>query len=377
MKYILLLSLVFYLVGCTSESPQDRLRKLESERDRIETQINQLREQIALNNGQSLNNKLTPVTLQQVNHQPFQHTIKVQGSVESDNNILIPAQASGVVNKIHVIEGESVEKDQLLAELDGAILENTLAELEINLELARTVFQRQSRLWDKEIGSEVQYLQAKTHKEALEKRLAATREQYQLTRITSPIDGTIDEILLKEGEAVGAGFGTIRVVKFSELQVSAQVSEEYVGQIKVGEPVEVHLPVLNKRFNSTIHTVSNVIDPGDRTFFIEAMLSAQNEAIQPNSLAVLTVTNYQNPQALTVPIDVIQRTEDEEFLFIAQAKGESNESLWTVKKAVITTGHRAGNDVEILEGLNQGDHIVVRGFQDLADGEVVSVAQAE
>jgi RND family efflux transporter MFP subunit len=309
--------------------------------------------------------------------QPFQHTIKVQGSVESDNNILIPAQSAGTVKKIHVTEGQSVSKGQLLAELDGAILENTLAELEVNLTLARTVFERQSRLWKKEIGSEVQYLQAKTNMEALEKRLAATREQYKLTKITSPINGTVDEILLKEGEAVGAGFGTIRVVRLSELMVSAHVSEEYIGQIKAGERVEVHIPVLNKKFNSTIRSVSNVIDPQNRTFLIEVMVPAQNEAIQPNSFAVLRVTNYKNQQALVVPVDVIQRTEDQEFLFIAQAHENSENSPWIVRKTLVQTGYRSENMVEVLNGLNPDDYIVVRGFQDLADGESVTVSNVQ
>lgn len=376
MKKILFLSLVAIFVGCGSQSTEDKLRALEAERDRIEAQIDELRQQLAAENGQNAPKDLTPVTVQQITPQPFQHTIKVQGSVESDNNILIPAQSSGTVKKIHVTEGENISKGQLLAELDGAILENTLAELQVNLELARTVFERQSRLWDKEIGSEVQYLQAKTNKDALEKRLAATREQYQLTKITSPINGTVDEILLKEGEAVGAGFGTIRVVRLSDLVISAQVSEEYIGQIKAGDPVQVQVPVLDKRFNTTIRSVSNVIDPQNRTFLIEAMVPAQNQAIQPNSFAVLRVTNYTNPQAVVVPVDVIQRTEDRDFLFIAQPNGDSN-SPWTVRKTPVQTGLRAENRVEVLDGLNPDDYIVVRGFQDLADSENVTVSQAE
>jgi RND family efflux transporter MFP subunit len=377
MKKIILLSLTVIMLGCGSQSTEDKLRQLEAKRDQLETQIDELRQQLAAQSDQSAAAALTPVTLQQITPEPFQHIIKVQGTVESDNNILIPAQSSGLVKKIHVSVGESVTKDQLLAELDGAILENALAELEINLELAQSVYERQSRLWQKEIGSEVQYLQAKTNKDALEKRLAATREQYELTKIKSPIDGTVDEILLKEGEAIGAGFGTIRVVKLSELKVTAHVSEEYVGQIKVGESVHVHLPVLNQSFSSTIRSVSKVIDPQNRTFLIEAMLPSLNAAIQPNSFAVLWVTNYKNPQALVVPVDVIQRTENQQFLYVAQTSGATADSLWSVRKTVVQTGYRSENRIEIVNGLTENDYIVVRGFHDLADGERVTVSHEE
>jgi membrane fusion protein, multidrug efflux system len=378
MKKLILLSLAaMFIAGCGSESASDRLKKLQSEQDRIEAQIEQLKEQIATENGDPSSRDLTPVIVQEITPQPFEHIIKVQGTVESDNNILIPAQYSGIVKKIHVTEGQNIRKGQLLAELDGAILENTLAELEVNLELAKTVFERQSRLWEKEIGSEVQYLQAKTNMKALEKRLAATREQYKLTKVTSPIDGNVDEIMLKQGEAVAAGFPTIRVVRLSELKISAHLSEEYIGQVKSGEPVAVRLPVLNQEFESSISTVSQVIDPQNRTFLIEILLPPQSEAIQPNSLAVLSIANYRTSDALTVPVDVLQRTEDSQFLFTAQANSDSQNPSWTVSKVWVETGYRANNRVEILDGLENGDHIVVRGFQDLADNETVSATVSE
>ncbi|MBD3377814.1 efflux RND transporter periplasmic adaptor subunit, partial [candidate division KSB1 bacterium] len=201
--------------------------------------------------------------------------------------------------------------------------------------------------------------------------------QYKLTKITSPIDGNVDEVMLKQGEAVAAGFPTIRVVRLSELKIAAQLSEEYIGQVKAGQPVTVRLPVLNKEFDSTISTVSQVIDPQNRTFLIEVLLPAQDEAIQPNSLAVLSIANYRTGDALTVPVDVLQRTEDKQFLFTAQANSGSQNPSWTVSKVWVETGYRANNQVEILDGLESGDHIVVRGFQDLADGETVSASVAE
>jgi len=192
--------LILLLSVCSDNKKQQQLRELEAQRDALITQIDKLRAEIAAENGTIMNINVPTVRIRQIIPRLFRHFISVQGTVESDNNILIPAQSSGVVQKIHVTEGQKVHKNQILAELDAAIIENTLAELEINLSMAKTVYERQKRLWEKKIGSEIQFLQAQTNKEALEKRLAATQEQYRLTKVVAPINGSVDQILIKEGE---------------------------------------------------------------------------------------------------------------------------------------------------------------------------------
>ncbi len=317
------------------------------------------------------------VDIQSLSPAMFRHFIKVQGTVESDNNILIPARSPGTVKKIYVTRGMSVNKGKILAELDGAILENTLAELEVNLEMANTMFERQKRLWDKKIGSEMQYLQARTAKESLEKRLAATQEQYRMTKIIAPISGTIDQILIKEGEAVGGGFGTIRIVQLSALKLKAGISEEFTGQVRVGDSVTVSIPVLNMELISTIRSVSRVIDSQNRTFPIEVGLSNDAKNIQPNMLAVLTINNYSNPKALAVPVNIVQKTGHSKFLFTAKSKAGERKDLWQVEKRTVQTGKTNGDMVEIIDGLNANDHIVIRGFQNLADQQDVLVVIQE
>jgi RND family efflux transporter MFP subunit len=359
MKIVLvLITFILFLTSCRPDDKLDELRKLEMQRDVLQEQIDELRADIAAETGQVLNGNLAHVIIQQVTPAMFRHYITIQGTVKSDNNILIPAQSSGVVKKIRVREGQTVRKGQLLAELDAAILKNTLAELEINLKMARTVFERQKRLWDKKIGSEVQFLQAKTNNEALEKRFAATEEQYRLTKIVAPISGSVDEILIKEGEAIGAGFGAIRVVQLSELKITGHLSEEYTGNIHSGDSVKVRFPVLNRELFSTIRSVSQVIDPQNRTFPVEIDLPADAAEIQPNMLAVLTINDYQNPDAFVIPINIVQSTGNSRFVFTAQGQ----DSVWTVERRTVKGGKYYGDFVEIIDGITSGEYVV--------DGEI-------
>ncbi|MBD3224882.1 MAG: efflux RND transporter periplasmic adaptor subunit [Caldithrix sp.] len=372
---VFLAIIVALLMSCGSGNKQEELRKLETERDALTAQIEQLKQEIRAANGETPDN-LAHVSIQKLRHQRFDHYIEVQGTVESDNNILIPAQSSGVVKEIHVEEGQKVQKGQVLAELDAAILENNIAALEARLQLAETAFERQKRLWEKKIGSEMQYLQAKTEKEALAKQLAATREQYKLTKVTAPIDGTVDEILLKEGESVAAGFGTIRIVKLTALKITADLAEDYTGRVSPGDSVTVRLPILKRQFRTTIRAVSQVIDPRNRTFPIEIKLPPEAGAIQPNMLAILTIRDYSNEQALTVPVNIVQKTGDKPFLFTAEPNSEKNDT-WIIRKKVVSTGRNYGEHVEITEGLQPGDQVVVVGFQDLGDGQMVMASVVE
>jgi len=366
-------TLGIFLVSCGSNDPQAKLRELESQRDDLNAQIDELKKKIVQNNGDLDNIKISYVKLQKVTKNPFKHFIKIQGTIESDNNILVPPQSPGIIKNIYVEQGDKVKKGQLLAELDGAIYESTIQELKTNLELAQTVYERQERLWNKKIGSEIQYLQAKTTKEGLEQKLKTVNEQYKLTKITSPISGTIDEVLIKEGEAAAAGFGAIRVVKLSDLKINAVLSEAYISVLKVGELVDVNIPVLIKNLKLTIDAVSQVIDPKNRTISIEIKIPKGESEIKPNMLAVLTINDYENSSALTVPVDVLQKTGEETFLFTAKEHPEYPNDKWLVDKRFVEPGKYYNEKIEIRNGLKENEHVVVFGFQDLADGQTVKI----
>jgi membrane fusion protein (multidrug efflux system) len=373
-KFIIFVLGAVFLLSCGSGDKQAQLKKLEAQRDALDTQIAQLKAEIQDKNGSQKNEKIAYVNMEEVKPAMFRHFIRVQGTVESDNNIFVPPQASGVVKKIYVKEGNAVSEGQLLAELDGSVYESSIAELENSLQLATTIFERQQRLWDKKIGSEIQYLQAKTNKEGLEKKLTTVREQYRMTKIIAPISGTVDEVAIKEGEAAAAGFGAVRIVQLSALKIKAKLSENYISQVSAGDTVQVLIPVIDLNFKQVVKAVSQVIDPQNRTFDIELKVPQVKQAVKPNMLAVLTINNYSNPRALTVPVNSLQKTGSDYFLFTARQNHNDESDHWVVERREVTPGEYQGDRIEINQGLKTGEHVVTFGYQDLADGQTVMLS---
>jgi membrane fusion protein (multidrug efflux system) len=361
------------LTACGPRDKQSQLQRLERERDALNEKIAQLKADLAQSTSgrPQTREQIMYVAVNEVKPEVFQHYIKVQGVIESDSNILVPAQVSGVVKKIHVDDGDRVNRGQLLAELDGAIYESNIAELENALDLAITIFERRKRLWDKNIGSEIEFLQAKNNKENLEKRLETLQEQYQLTKITSPINGNVDNVLIKEGEMAAAGMGAIRIVQLSRLKIVASLSENYISRVKKKDIVRVNIPVLGLDFERTIDSVSQVIDPNNRTFNIEIEVPGEQKNIKPNMLAVVTITDYKNPLAFVVPQNIVQKTGTDQFLFVASEENDR----WIAKKKVVQVGESYNNRTEITDGLYDGDFIITFGFQNLADGQTVTISE--
>jgi len=352
---------------------QARLARLEAQREALTAQIEQLKAEVAREGGETPREVLAYVQGVEIQPALFQHFIQAQGTVESDNNILIPAQSNGVVKKIHVRDGDNVRQGQLLAELDGAILERGIAELEHGLELATSIYERQDRLWKKNIGSELEYLTAKNNKEGLEKKLETLREQYKLTKIHAPISGTVDDVLIKEGEMAAAGFGTIRIVQLSRLTLKASLSENYISRVKKGDTVQIRIPVVAREMELKIDAVSQVIDPNNRTFQIEIRIPAREKTLKPNMLAVITINDYSNPEAITVPQNAVQETGSAYFLFVA----EEQDGGWIARRRTVIPGENYADRLEIREGLSAGELVVTFGFQNLADGQPVSIQQEE
>jgi RND family efflux transporter MFP subunit len=218
----------------------------------------------------------------------------------------------------------------------------------------------------------MQYLQAKNNKENLEKRLSTIREQLQKTKITAPISGVVDLVAIKEGEAAAAGFGAIRVVQNSNLKVKAQVSEKHIMNIRRGDSVDVEIKSINLNFRSRITAVSSVIDPDARTFAVEVMIPKEFTNLANNMLAVLKLTDYVNEKAITVPVNIVQTTGEEEFLFLAVPDAGD----WKAEKRTVKTGMKSGDRVEILSNnIVPGEMVIISGFQNIASGQLLSIVQ--
>ncbi len=369
-KCLALLGIGLIFVACGSRNDEAKLARLESQRDALTEEIERLKQEIAQKATPGIKQeKLMNVKISRVEKGRFQHFIQVQGTVESDNNVLIAPQSSGIVKKIHVNAGNKVTKGQLLAELDGSVLESSIAEVENGLKLAETIFERQQRLWKKNIGSEIEFLQAKNNKEGLEKRLATLREQYKLTKIFTPLSGTVDEVLIKEGEMAIAGLGAVRVVQLSNLKIRVELSEVYISHINKNDLVYVRIPVTGREFNVKVNAVSQVIDPQNRTFQIEMKIPNSEAGIKPNMLSVLTINDYTNDEALIVPLNIVQETGQEQFVFVAeQINGD-----WIARRRSIKTGNSYIDRAEVLSGLQVGEYVVTFGYQNLADGQKLAV----
>jgi len=373
-KYLALLGIGLVLAACGPRSEEAQLARMEIQRDALIEKIEALEVEIASKaQPDQKPEKITDVRISLLEKELFQHFIQVQGTIESDNNILVAPMASGLIKKIHTTTGKKVTKGQLLAELDGSILESSIVEVENGLKLAETIFERRQRLWDKKIGSEIEFLQAKTNKDGLEKRLATLKEQYKLTKIFSPISGTVDEVFIKEGEMGAAGMEAFRVVQLSNLKIKVDLSEIYISRIKRKDRVHVSIPVIGKEFDLSVDTVSQVIDPDDRTFRIEVNIPKTAKDIKPNMLAVLIINDYSNLEVLTVPINIVQETGTEKFLFMAsEVDGE-----WTAQKRIVTTGKDHEGRIEILSGLQEGEHVVTVGYQNLSDKQKLAVTKEQ
>jgi RND family efflux transporter MFP subunit len=370
-KFIIPVLLTILISGCGPRDKQSELAQLEAQREALSARIEKLKSEIAQQTDRSSLEEMAYVRGVRVQAELFQHYIQVQGTVESDNNILVPAQSNGVVKKIYVYQGDHVNKGQLLAELDGAVLESSIDEVTHSLQLLTTIYERQARLWKKNIGSEIEYLQAKNNKENMEKKLGTLKEQYELTKIYAPISGSVDDVLIKEGEMAGAGRGTIRIVQLSQLKITVDISENYIARVSLSDPVQVRIPVVGKEMELKIDAVSQVIDPNNRTFQMEIRIPSREKNLKPNMLAVVTINDYTNPEAITVPQNVVQNTGEDHFLFVAEKQNNG----WIARRKTVILGENYADRVEIRDGLSAGDFVITLGFQSLADGQPVSVQE--
>lgn len=365
----IILAAVLMLAACGS-NPEAQLEKLKAQREDINRQIAELESTLSATNGNANPVRLVPVKTEMTQFAEFRQFIELQGNVESESNVNVPAESPGIVKRIYVRKGDAVTRGQLLAELDATVLVKSIDQVKTGLELATTVYERQKRLWDQKIGSEIQYLQAKTNKESLEKQLATLNEQVNMSRITSPINGTVDEVIIKEGEMAAPGFPAFRVVQLANLKIKAQLSENHITSVKAKDPVVVRFPLLNRELNLRIDATSQVIDPNNRTFTVEIRVPQNERGIKPNMLAVLVVNNYVNPQAITVPQNAVQKNGSDEYLFVAVK--EDNKLV--ARRKAVKTGFSYANRTEIPEGLMPGEQVIVFGHQNLADGQLIETA---
>lgn len=295
----------------------------------------------------------------------FKTYIDVQGHVDAEENVSISTQMPGMITKINVKPGDEVRKGQVLAETDVNALQQQISDLETNLSLAKQAFQKQENLWKQNIGTEMQYLQAKTNKESLEKKMSAMQEQVRMSKIISPINGTVDAVNIKLAQMVSPGMPAISVVNFSNLTVKADLAESYSSRVKTGNNVTIYFPDINDSLNAKIHYASRAIDPLKRTFYVEIKLPNSSK-YHPNMVAKLKINDYTSAKpVVTVPIKFVQKNGNESFVLV-------EENGVAVKK-VITISKEYNGNAQVTDGLAEGDKLIVEGYDMINPGDKVII----
>jgi RND family efflux transporter MFP subunit len=331
-------------------------------------EIAKLVEEIAKEDPDSTSNvRSKEIAVLELKPRKFDHYVQTQGKVESNNDILLSAKFMGVITQVYAQEGDQVSKGQTLAQIDNSVIVRNIESMKSQLELATSVYERQKNLWDQKIGTEVQFLQAKTGKESLEKQVAALQEQNEMTRIKSPISGVVDEIAVKVGENIAPGMPAARVVNTNDLKLQANVSEAYVTDIKKGDKVLVSIPELKKEIQAQVSFVGRTIDPLSRTFNVEVKLPSEAN-LRPNMTATVKVIFHSDPSAIVIPVNVIQEINNEKVVYVAETKGKQT----VASRRVITIDGVFGNQAQI-KGLIPGDKLITVGYQGLNEGDFVKI----
>lgn len=319
-------------------------------------------------NNINLNN--TTVEVQNLTPVKFQHFIEINGSVKAEKDAIVGPELNGQIKKIYVKEGDAVKKGQLLLTLNTSITESTIREIKTRLSLAEETYKKQKELWEQNIGTEMQFLQAKNNKESLESQLRTLEAQMNMARLRAPFDGVIDNISMKVGEMASVGREVLHIVNITEMKVYGDVSESYLPSIHKGDWVEVTFPIYtDMKLDATIHRIGQVINEKSRTFRIEIKLENKDGKLRPNLITRIRLNDFSDDNALVVPSYIIKQDFTGWFLYVAEKKND----LHVAKKTYITPGITYNNQTMILDGLKENEDVIVVGYNLVSGGAEISI----
>jgi membrane fusion protein, multidrug efflux system len=352
----------------TLAEKKEALTKLKAQQVELNTQIKSLETDVAkADPKKAAEAKVKEVAVTVLNPSTFRRFVELQGTVDAKNNVQVNPKMGGVITAMYVKEGDAVRAGSVIARVDDAVMRESVAEIQNQLSLATTVYERQSNLWKQQIGTEIQYLQAKNNKEGIERRLATLRTQMGQSAITSPISGVVDQVTAKVGQTAMPGMGLARVVNLSKLKIVAKVADTYAGSVRKGDALTVRFPDLNRELKTTISFVAATVDPVSRTFTIEGSLPSDN-SLKPNMLAQVRVNDLTKANALVIDQNLVQNTEKGQLVYVAETVGSKK----IAKARTIKTGLSYNGQIEITAGLRAGDQLITQGYQDVTDGQAIN-----
>jgi len=384
-KIITILTITFLLASCggdkkatsvediiaSQDLTQMRAKKDEITNKQIEyaTQLKLLDDEIS---KLDTNIKMPLITTFKAEEVAFNHYLELQGNVDTKNLLTITPEFSGILSNIYVKEGQRVSRGQVLAKIDDGGLSQQLAQSQIQADLAKTTFDRQKRLWEQKIGSEIQFLQAKSSYEAQMEVVNQLKKQIAKTTVRAPFSGTIDDVITEQGNVVAAGQTPImRLVNLNNMYIETNVPETHINSVTKNKSVIVELPVLGKTIDTKIRQVGSFINPANRTFKIEVSVPNKDKSIKPNLTAKLKINDYSNPKAILIPQSIIsENANGEQYIYLVK---DQNDSIGVTERVIIKTGKTQEDVIEVLEGISAGDEIIKEGARSVKEGQKVEI----
>ena len=386
MKNLLSLTLLtVLLISCGDNKEQsieeiiatDNLETIRQKRATIVTQQQEINNKIKQLDDKiselDKSKKIPLITTFTVQQKVFNHYLELQGSVQTKQNLVIYSEIPGVLLRVYVKEGQRVSKGQLLASIDDGGMEQQVAQLQIQADLAKTTFERQERIWDKKIGSEIQYLQAKSSYEAQQKAVSQLKSQLEKSSVRAPFSGVIDDVISEQGSVVSPGQSQLmRIVNLRDMYIETDVPESYISSVSKNKDVLVEFPVLGKTMNAKIRQTGNFINPANRTFKIEIAVPNKDRAIKPNLTAKLKINDYTNENAILIPQDIIsENANGEQYIYVVKDK---NGKYAIADQIIIETGKTQGDVIEVLKGLENDVEIIQEGARSVRNQQEVEIS---
>ena len=347
------------------ENYRDQLNYLNNKLEKINSALSELDQ----------NERLQIITAYKIKRESFNHFIEIQGDIKSRKNLILLPELNGILKKIYVKEGSQVNQGDLLAEIDDSGLKNQLSQLELQAELSKIKFNRIKNLWEQKIGSEIEYLEAKTIYKTQQKSVAQLQEQVKKTKIFAPFKGSIDEIISNTGSNLITGLTPIlRIVNLENLYIEADVPEKYSKTVKTGIPLFVDIPMIEKTYETQINQVGNFINPNNRSFRIEAPILNLDKTLKLNLTTKLKINDYSNSKSILIPLRILKEDANGSF-YVFKLIATDIENIFTSEKVFIKVGKDDGNKIEVINGLSDGDLIIDEGGERIQDKQKVKIEQ--
>jgi membrane fusion protein, multidrug efflux system len=368
-----------FFSSCSQEKPDeaDAIRTQISEYNaqilELSQKVSTLEKELELMGEKPQNRVRTPVGVTEMLAQPFDHYFRVNANVEAIREATISPETNGQIKQIMVSKGQMVTRGQVLARLNTSVIENNISEIKTSLQLAQTVYNRQKRLWEQEIGSEIQYLEAKNNYESLQTRLKAMESQFEMAVMRAPFEGVVDEIFVKEGELAMPGIRVMQIINLNQLYINADVSENFLPMINPNDRVILRFPAFpDYEQYVPIHRVGNVINPENRTFRLQLRIDNPGERFKPNMIASMGILSYSADEALVVPSILIKQDIQGHFVYVAQ---KNNGDDLVAKKVYVERGLDGEGRTMIKDGLEPGDLLINQGHNQVTDGTLIEIIE--